>query len=159
IDATDRDSQTYIRTIHGIARMKPPKGRTMFIPEDFRVPDTRGGDVHGADNSGAVHTAAAGEVARPREADQRGATAGGSPGEWAVKARPIPGMEAYMAKDKMGKTMDEFKQGTLHSGSKTGPVVTDPAQAKAIGLSQARKAGQPAPAPKPAAPPKKGKGY
>lgn len=44
-------------------------------------------------------------------------------------------------KTKVGKVMDEFKAGTLTSGSKTGPKVTNPKQALAIGLSEARKAG------------------
>lgn len=44
--------------------------------------------------------------------------------------------------DKMKMTMDEFKKGELHSGSKTGKKVTNRKQAIAIGLSQARKAGQ-----------------
>lgn len=43
---------------------------------------------------------------------------------------------------KMKMTMDEFKEGKLHSGSKKGPLVTNPKQAIAIGLSQARKAGE-----------------
>ncbi len=38
---------------------------------------------------------------------------------------------------KVGKVMHEFKAGTLHSGSKTGPKVKNPAQAKAIALSEA----------------------
>lgn len=42
---------------------------------------------------------------------------------------------------KVGKVMGEFKSGTLHSGSKKGPVVKSPKQAIAIGLSEARKAG------------------
>ena len=33
--------------------------------------------------------------------------------------------------------MQKFKAGTLHSGSKTGPVVTNPKQAIAISLSEA----------------------
>lgn len=44
------------------------------------------------------------------------------------------------AKKKVKKTMDEWKAGTLHSGSKHGPKVTSQKQAIAIGLSQARKA-------------------
>jgi hypothetical protein len=44
----------------------------------------------------------------------------------------MPGMKA---------TMDEWKAGTLHSGSKHGPLVTSQKQAIAIGLSEARKAG------------------
>lgn len=40
-------------------------------------------------------------------------------------------------KKKVGKVLHEFKTGTLHSGSKHGPVVTDPAQAKAIAMSEA----------------------
>lgn len=55
-------------------------------------------------------------------------------------------------KDNPGKveaTMREFKAGSLHSGSKKGPKVTSRKQAIAIGLSQARKAGEDvAPAPK-----------
>ena len=39
------------------------------------------------------------------------------------------------------KTMREFGAGSLHSGSKTGPTVTDRKQAIAIGLNQQRKAG------------------
>jgi Family of unknown function (DUF6496) len=42
----------------------------------------------------------------------------------------------------MKKTMDEWKAGTLHSGSKKGPVVKSQKQAIAIGLSQKRKAGE-----------------
>jgi len=36
-------------------------------------------------------------------------------------------------------TLREYKQGTLHSGSKKGPIVKSRAQALAIALSQARK--------------------
>ena len=43
-------------------------------------------------------------------------------------------------KDKMSKVMGEFKSHTLHSGSKTGPKVTNRKQAIAIGLSEMRKA-------------------
>lgn len=41
--------------------------------------------------------------------------------------------------DKVEKTMHEYKEGDLHSGSKTGPKVTNRKQAIAIGLSQQRK--------------------
>lgn len=41
----------------------------------------------------------------------------------------------------MKDTMHEWKAGTLHSGSKKGPKVTSQKQAIAIGLNQARKAG------------------
>lgn len=44
-----------------------------------------------------------------------------------------------MKKSKIGKVMKEYKSGTLHSGSKTGPVVKSAKQAKAIALSEARK--------------------
>ena len=43
------------------------------------------------------------------------------------------------SKRKMRKVMDEFKEGSLHSGSKKGPVVSNRKQAIAIGLSEARK--------------------
>lgn len=48
----------------------------------------------------------------------------------------MPGMKA---------TMHEFKEGKLHSGSKTGPKVKSRKQAIAIGLSEARKAGKSVP--------------
>jgi hypothetical protein len=42
-------------------------------------------------------------------------------------------------KEKVKKIMHEFKDGILHSGSKKGPIVKNPKQAIAIGLSEARK--------------------
>ena len=41
---------------------------------------------------------------------------------------------------KVKKVMDEWKTGTLHSGSKSGPVVKSQKQAIAIALSEAGKA-------------------
>lgn len=43
---------------------------------------------------------------------------------------------------KVGKVITEFEEGKLHSGSKEGPKVHSHAQAVAIGLSEARKAGE-----------------
>lgn len=43
---------------------------------------------------------------------------------------------------KVEKVMHEFKEGALHSGSKKGPEVTNPKQAIAIALSEARKKGE-----------------
>lgn len=43
---------------------------------------------------------------------------------------------------KMEKVMHEFKEGSLHSGSKKGPKVSNRKQAIAIALSEARKAGE-----------------
>lgn len=43
-------------------------------------------------------------------------------------------------KDKIKKVMHEYKENKLHSGSKKGPVVTNPKQAIAISLSEGRKA-------------------
>ena len=37
---------------------------------------------------------------------------------------------------RMKEEMDKFKEGKLHSGSKKGPVVTNPKQAIAISLSE-----------------------
>ena len=45
-----------------------------------------------------------------------------------------------LASKKVEKTMDEFKHGKLKSGS-SGKKVTNPKQAIAIGLSEARRAG------------------
>ena len=44
-------------------------------------------------------------------------------------------------KQKIKKVMSEFGKKELRAGSKKGPVVTKPSQAKAIALSEARKAG------------------
>jgi uncharacterized protein DUF6496/sporulation protein Cse60 len=51
-------------------------------------------------------------------------------------------MKKGMKPKKVKKVMEEFKEGSLHSGSKKGPVVKNPKQAIAIGLSEARKAGE-----------------
>ncbi len=40
---------------------------------------------------------------------------------------------------KVEKVMHEMHEGKLHSGSKTGPLVTNPKQGIAIALSESRK--------------------
>jgi hypothetical protein len=42
-------------------------------------------------------------------------------------------------KGKIKKVMGEFKKGELHSGSKKGPVVTNPKQAIAIAISEKKR--------------------
>lgn len=42
---------------------------------------------------------------------------------------------------KVKKVMKEFSEGKLHSGSKSGPTVTNPKQAVAIGYSESKKKG------------------
>lgn len=49
---------------------------------------------------------------------------------------------AKKVKSKVEKVEREFKEGKLHSGSKKGPIVTNPKQAIAIALSEARKKGE-----------------
>lgn len=49
--------------------------------------------------------------------------------------------EKKKAKKKIEKVMHEMKEGKLHSGSKKGPIVSNPKQGIAIALSEARKAG------------------
>ena len=51
-------------------------------------------------------------------------------------------MAAKKKSKKVEKVMTEFKEGKLHSGSKKGPVVSNPKQGIAIALSEARKAGE-----------------
>lgn len=48
-------------------------------------------------------------------------------------------MKKSAAKEKIKKVMSEFKHKELHSGSKKGPMVKSPAQAKAIAMSEAGK--------------------
>lgn len=50
-------------------------------------------------------------------------------------------MKKGKGKSKIAKVMREFKEGELRSGSKKGPKVTNPKQAVAISLSEAREAG------------------
>jgi len=45
------------------------------------------------------------------------------------------------AEKKMDKVFKEFGEGKLHSGSKKGPIVTNPKQAQAIAISEARRRG------------------
>lgn len=47
--------------------------------------------------------------------------------------------ESKKGQAKIKKVMGEMKRGELHSGSKKGPVVTNPMQGIAIALSEARK--------------------
>ena len=47
-------------------------------------------------------------------------------------------MKKAAAAKKIGKVMGEFKSGKLHSGSKKGPAVTNPKQAIAIAMSEAK---------------------
>ncbi len=47
-------------------------------------------------------------------------------------------MKKTKAAKKVSKVMKEFGKGDLHSGSKKGPVVTNPKQAVAIALSEAK---------------------
>lgn len=48
-------------------------------------------------------------------------------------------VKSRAGKAKVSKVMREFAAGTLHSG-KGGPVVTSPEQAKAIAMSEGRRA-------------------
>lgn len=41
--------------------------------------------------------------------------------------------------EKIEKVMKEYKKGSLHSGSKKGPVVTSKKQAVAIAISESKK--------------------
>lgn len=53
--------------------------------------------------------------------------------------------ESKKAQSKIKTVMSEFKHGHLHSGSKKGPLVTNPKQGIAIALSEARKKGMKVP--------------
>ncbi len=46
------------------------------------------------------------------------------------------------AQGKIKKVMREYKEGKLHSGSKKGPVVTNPKQSIAIAISESKKVGK-----------------
>jgi len=61
------------------------------------------------------------------------------------------GVNMSKAPTKVKKVLKEFKEGKLHSGSKTGPKVKSRKQAVAIGLSEAREKGEKVAAKKPVA--------
>jgi hypothetical protein len=48
-----------------------------------------------------------------------------------------PGASEEAKDERIHEEMGKFKRGTLHSGSKKGPVVTKRSQAQAIALSEA----------------------
>ncbi len=50
-------------------------------------------------------------------------------------------MKESKGKEKIKKVMTEMHEGKLHSGSKKGPLVTNPKQGLAIAISEARKEG------------------
>lgn len=50
------------------------------------------------------------------------------------------GGDSLKGRRKVHKVMSEFKEGTLHSGSESGPVVRNRKQAIAIALSEQRRA-------------------
>ena len=50
-----------------------------------------------------------------------------------------PALITAVKKSKIRKVMGEYKRGQLHSGSKTGPIVTNKAQGIAIAISEAKK--------------------
>jgi hypothetical protein len=52
----------------------------------------------------------------------------------------MPKKKVTKGKKKVKKVMHEYEEGKLHSGSKSGPVVTNPKQAIAIALSEKRAA-------------------
>jgi len=55
-------------------------------------------------------------------------------------ARKAPSDRAKVrGSEKVSKVMHEYKEGELHSGSKTGPKVTSRKQAIAIGLDEQRR--------------------
>jgi vacuolar-type H+-ATPase subunit I/STV1 len=58
-----------------------------------------------------------------------------------IKPKKKVAKKKSVAKKKISKVMKEFKSGKLHSGSKKGPIVTNPKQALAISFSEAREAG------------------
>lgn len=49
----------------------------------------------------------------------------------------MKGKETRKEKSKVKKVMKEFSEGKLHSGSKKGPMVSNPKQGIAIALSEA----------------------
>jgi hypothetical protein len=51
-----------------------------------------------------------------------------------------PGASREAKQERVHEEMGKFKRGSLHSGSKTGPVVKSRAQAEAIALSESGQA-------------------
>lgn len=58
-----------------------------------------------------------------------------------IKQKKMANKYSKKAEKKISKVMKEFDEGKLHSGSKKGPIVKNPKQAIAIGISETRKKG------------------
>lgn len=54
--------------------------------------------------------------------------------------KAVKAAKKVVKKDKIADVLHEYKEGKLHSGSKKGPLVTNPKQSLAIALSEAKKA-------------------
>ena len=65
-----------------------------------------------------------------------------APREPMIKPYKAGGLMSEKGSKKVEKVMSEYKAGTLHSGSKTGPLVKNPKQAVAIALSEGRNVGK-----------------
>jgi hypothetical protein len=59
-----------------------------------------------------------------------------------MKPNDLSGIIMKDGKRKIRKVMREMKEGKLHSGSKSGPIVSNPKQGIAIALSEAKKEGR-----------------
>ena len=55
-----------------------------------------------------------------------------------MKKKKVVKSKVKKGAKKIKKVMKEFKKGKLHSGSKKGPEVTNPKQAIAIAMSEAK---------------------
>ena len=56
-----------------------------------------------------------------------------------MKRKKLKKKKSTSKDSKIDVVMREFKEGKLHSGSKKGPIVSNPKQAIAIGISEAKK--------------------
>lgn len=65
-----------------------------------------------------------------------------APREPMIKPYKAGGLMSDKGAKKVERVMSEYKHGELHSGSKSGPKVSNPKQAVAIALSEARAVGK-----------------
>lgn len=133
-DAGEEMSRVRKEMRYDEAKMKSDRPMRKQYPVDRRepmIPMMTGGMVKNRGKLGVMDNKNPGETKKHTAPDLP------RPKTMMAKGGMTPKQEA-----KIGKVMGEFKEGTLHSGSRSGPEVKNRKQAVAIAMSEARNMGK-----------------